>query len=47
MQRIQRTTLALLVMTAGLTQAQAAEQPSFSEQALAATHELEPLRYII
>ena len=47
MQRIQRTTLALLVMTAGLAQAQAAEQPSFSAQALAATQEQEPLRYII
>nr|WP_298147309.1 S8 family serine peptidase [uncultured Pseudomonas sp.] len=47
MQGFQRTTVALLVIAAGLTQIQAAERPSFSTQALAATQEREPLRYII
>ena len=47
MQRLQRMTVALLVMAAGLAQVQAAEQPSFSTQALEAIQEQGPLRYII
>jgi serine protease len=47
MQRLQRTTLALLVMAAGMVQAQAADQPSFPGQPMAAAQEEGPLRYII